>query len=111
MGNNSYVFVRTHHSQEAIVELDNQASGVPYAIRVEGSIKCISCEAFAEDSLLCEDCHAALRALRAGPHTEILQRFLTLLIDKPALLTFLEAITDEAIAEYFLARISRPDQH
>jgi hypothetical protein len=99
-------FVRPQGSQSAsVVHLRNEGSGWPYAISAEGPFKCLNCEAFASDHIVCEECRDAISILRAGPHTEALLRFLTILSERPGLLTALESLTDEAIQEYFLDRI------
>lgn len=88
----------------AIIKLKNSAPGAPTPILVEGSVKCIICEGFVENALVCEDCKTAVKLLRGASNTETV-RTLVEFASRPGIMGVLESLTYEAISEMMIQRI------
>ena len=94
-------------ASQAVLGIDNRSTGVPYPIAVRGAVKCITCDGFSEDLLVCPECRAIIQLLRSGPNLEGLQQLIRIATEYPGLVTALEQLTDEAVAEVYLAKIQQ----
>lgn len=101
--------VRTIKGSKQIIELVTHGDGVPDAVGVAGMVKCAICDGVTEDRLICQDCSEAVRLVRSAGNIDVLRSLFDMINERPYILTMFERITDEAISEYFIDKISPRD--
>ena len=88
----------------AIIGLSNEGVGVPTSIMVKGSVKCMVCEGFTTDRLICMECTEAVTFLRAADNLQAFTKLLEF-ASRPGMLTVLKLLTDDAVADLLMKRI------
>ncbi len=88
-----------------IIGLRNDGNGVPSPILVKGAVKCVICQGFTEDRLVCEDCQGVVTYLRAADNLEAFVKLMEFAA-KPGMLAILELlIQDDMITELLMQRM------
>lgn len=103
------VIRRRNKGSSAIITTITPGDGLPEVIEVHGRVKCQICSGFCENSTVCAECKEAIMLLRAANNKDILRRLLNLLIERPYVVTVFEALSDEAISDYYLSKLQAGD--
>lgn len=103
----SHELARTRNEEGntwSVLKLANRGAGVPHSIIVEGSVKCIACAGYTNDTLICSDCRDGIRLIRSAGNINVLRKIIEF-FDAPGMLEVIKLLTDDVVGELMMKRI------